>query len=120
MSSEFMRRMAPAWDPPNLPEHHVWTLTKNGRTAEARTRMVPIGDGRPELRIYVTRLETGELDLLWSQVLDGGRQVGELAEAKRRDFEAKGWIDVPHRGQRRAHLAMRTLAVGTPKARRRM
>lgn len=34
----------------NPREHSLWVLTKDGRTAEARTRMVP---GGPELRIYI-------------------------------------------------------------------
>jgi len=50
LSSEFEKRMAlRPRDPRHLPEHHLWTLTKDGRHAEARTRMVPIGHGRPEL-----------------------------------------------------------------------
>jgi hypothetical protein len=60
------------------------TLTKDGRRAEACTRMVPIGLGRPELRFYVSSRETGEHMLLWSQVFTDGREVGELAEAKKR------------------------------------
>ena len=75
-----------------IPEHHLWTLTKDGRRAEARTRMVPIGLGRPELVFYVSSRETGELMLLWSQVFEDGRQLGELAEAKKREFEAMGWV----------------------------
>ena len=54
MSSEFMRRLAASHhEPTSIPEHVIWRLTKNGRLAEARMRMVPIGRGRPELRIYV-------------------------------------------------------------------
>ena len=59
--------------------------------AEARTRMVPIGLGRPELTFYVSSRETGEMMLLWSQVFEDERQVGELAETKKKEFEAKGW-----------------------------
>jgi hypothetical protein len=66
-------------------------VTKDGRRAEARTRMVPIGLGRPELRFYVSSRETGELMLLWSQVFTDGRQVGEFAEAKEKEFVAMGW-----------------------------
>lgn len=79
-------------DPRAIPEHVLWTLTKGMRTAEARTRMVP---GGPELRVYVSRLETGLLDLHWSQVFrdqdGGGVALGERAEQTRRDFEARGW-----------------------------
>jgi hypothetical protein len=53
--------------------------------------MVPIGLGRPELRFYVSSRETGELMLLWSQVFTDGRQVGEFAEAKEKEFVAMGW-----------------------------
>ena len=45
--------------------------------------------GRPELRFYVS--DSSGLDLVWSQVMTDGREVGELAEQKRREFEAKGW-----------------------------
>jgi len=89
---DFMKRIAkPQGDRRLIPEHHLWTLTKDGRRAEARTRMVPIGLGRRELRFYVSSRETGELELLWSQVLVDGREVGELSEAKKKEFEAKGW-----------------------------
>ena len=54
--------------------------------------MVPIGLGRPELRFYVFSQETGEMRLLWSQVFSDGREVGELAEAKKAEFVARGWI----------------------------
>jgi len=81
-------------NPAALPEHRLWTLTKDGARAEARTRIVPIGLGRPELIFYVSSGETGELMLLWSQVFEDGRQLGELAEAKKREFEAMGWVDV--------------------------
>ena len=80
-------------NPVALPEHHLWTLTTDGHRAEARTRMVPIDLGRPELRFYVSSHETGEMMLLWSQVFEDERQVAELAEAKRKEFEAKGWRD---------------------------
>ena len=39
-------------NPEHIPEHSLWVLRKNGKTAEARTRMVPVG---PELRIYYNR-----------------------------------------------------------------
>lgn len=80
---------AKARDPRKIPEHSLWTLHKNGRTAEARTRMVPAG---PELRIYVTSRQTMEpTDLLWSQVMRDGRAIGDLADEKKREFEARGW-----------------------------
>jgi len=94
MSSEWDRRLPlrPS-DPREIPEHHLWTLTKDGQRAEARTRMVPIGLGRPELTFYLSSRETGEMMLLWSQVFEDERQVAELAEAKKTEFEAKGWME---------------------------
>lgn len=65
-----------------IPEHHLWTLHKDGHTVEARTRMTPLG---PELRIY----EGGEL--LWSQVHRDGRAVGDLADAEHADYLARGY-----------------------------
>ena len=48
MSSDFVRRLAANRDEPeSMPEHVIWRLTKNGRFAEARMRIVPIGRGRP-------------------------------------------------------------------------
>lgn len=69
-------------NPLAIPEHHLWTLRKDGNTIEARTRMTPLG---PELRIY----EGGEL--LWSQVPRDGRELGELADRERQDYEARGY-----------------------------
>jgi hypothetical protein len=70
-------------DPRHLTEHHLWTLRKGERTAEARTRIVPIGDGRPELRIYCSRMSDPEtLDLLWSQVLPGRASGGRSSRGK--------------------------------------
>ena len=81
-------------NPAALPEHRLWTLTKDGARAEARTCIVPIGLGRPELIFHVSSRETGELMLRCSQVFEDGRQLGELAKAKKREFEAMGWVDV--------------------------
>ena len=94
MSHDFMKRIAkPQAKPNHLPEHHLWTLTKDGQRAEVRTRMVPFGLGQPELTFYFSSRETGEMMLLWSQVFEDERQVAELAEAKKTDFEAKGWME---------------------------
>ena len=35
--------------------------------------------------------------LFWSQVFEDGRQVGELVDAKKKEFEAKGWVDAADR-----------------------
>jgi hypothetical protein len=52
--------------------------------------VVPIGEGQPELRIYVTSQTTGELELRYSQIttLD---KFHDLAEAQKRAFLARGW-----------------------------
>jgi hypothetical protein len=78
---EALRGAAPA---PAV-EHVLWILTKTGRTAEARVRPHPLGQ---ELRFLVN----GEL--LWSEVFRSGRGVvlGEVAENKRLDFIARGWL----------------------------
>ena len=34
--------------------------------------------------------------LLWSQVFEDERQVGELAEGKKKEYEAKGWREDGH------------------------
>lgn len=69
-------------DPRALPEHTLWRMTKGTRVVEARTRMVPLG---PELRIWL------DGELLWSQVLRDGRDVGDLAAETRAAWCAKGW-----------------------------
>jgi hypothetical protein len=74
--------------PVALPEHVLWTLQRAGRVVESRTRMTPLG---PELRVYVSSRETGELELLWSQVPRDGREVGELADQERKDHERRGY-----------------------------
>jgi hypothetical protein len=79
--------------PSAIPEHSLWRLEKTvhvlkrqqTRFAEARTRMTPLG---PEIRIYV------DGELLWSQVLRDGRDVGASSEEKRGDFLALGWSEV--------------------------
>ena len=99
--TDFMQRIAkPQADPRLIPEHHLWTLTKkDGRRAEARTRVVPIGDGKPELRFYVffhvARRERLDLAVVPECSTDG-RQVGEESEAKKREFEAMGWMGLVH------------------------
>jgi hypothetical protein len=67
---------------PKIAEHFLWRLHKDGRTVEARTRMVELG---AELRIY----SNGEL--LWSQVPRDGRDVGAIAERERSDYVSRGY-----------------------------
>ena len=77
-------------DPREIPEHHLWTLTKDGRRAEARTRMVPIGLGRPELTFYVSSRETGEMTLLWSQVFEDARQSANSPRRRSASLKQRG------------------------------
>ncbi len=65
-------------------------MRKDGRIAEERTGIVPLDDGRPEIRFYVSR-SAGTMDLLWSAVLRDGCDVGEIATMKRKEFEVRGW-----------------------------
>jgi hypothetical protein len=80
-----------------IPEHVLWTLVKDGRIAEARTRsMTPLG---PELRFVMCRGEKreGAEDLLWSMVFKdedgGGAALGEVAHTKKLEFIALGWVE---------------------------
>jgi hypothetical protein len=61
-------RLTKPRDPRKLPEFTLWHMAKDGRAVEARTRIVPLGDGMPEIRILITRSD-GAFDLLWSEVL---------------------------------------------------
>jgi len=92
MSSEFQGRMASQpWEPPPIPEHVIWRLTKNSRLAEARMRIVPghRGGDRPEQRIYVQH-PTPAFQLPWSQVTTTEDALDALARQQRQLFEAKG------------------------------
>jgi hypothetical protein len=85
-------RIVPARNPDHIPEHTLWRMRKGEKSAEARTRIVPLGDGVPELRIYMS--STAKIEpqhLLWSMVMRDGRDVGELAQMKQREFEVRGW-----------------------------
>lgn len=42
-------------DPRKLPEFRLWRMTKDGRAVECRARIVPLGDGLPEIRLLMTR-----------------------------------------------------------------
>lgn len=68
---------------PEPPEDSLWVLTKDGRRVEARTRMAPAG---PELRIY----HNGTF--LCSELVGDGRNVGDVAEAAKADWLARGWV----------------------------
>lgn len=71
-------------NPDHIPEHNLWTLTKNGKTAEARVRQVPFGI---ELRIY----HNGSF--LRSEVSRDGRTAGELAEEAKQAWVASRWVE---------------------------
>lgn len=92
MSSEFMRRLAPKREPPgDLPEHVIWRLTKNGRHAEARMRLVPWGAStRPEFRLWIQH-PTPAFELATSQIVTTDDELDAIARQQRQLFEAKGW-----------------------------
>jgi hypothetical protein len=90
MSSDFMHRLAAQpYQTPEIPEHVLWRLAKHGRVAEARMRVVPIGSGRPELRIYVQH-PTPEFQLGLSPVVKTNEKLDVLARQQRQLFEPKG------------------------------
>jgi hypothetical protein len=69
--------------PDDSPEHNLWTLQKDGRTAEARTRM---GQAGPELRIY------HDGTFLCHEVVPDGRNVRDVAEEVKAAWVARGWV----------------------------
>jgi hypothetical protein len=79
----------PQRDPRKLPEFTLWRMTKDGRVAEARTRILPYADGLLDLIIYVSRAD-GTFDLHWSQTFSGV-EVNELAQRTQRQYEVRGW-----------------------------
>lgn len=80
-------------DPRQVPQFTLWTLRKDGKVREARTRILPIGDGLLELGVYELRTD-GTLDLLWAQTLGAG-DVRELAQRVQREYEVEGWTTDP-------------------------
>ena len=82
-------------NPEHFSEHVLWTLRKGGRIAQARTRLIPIGNRQSELRIYVSNGPTVDIDDLWWSVrLKDGRDVGALSEERKAAFLERGWIEV--------------------------
>ena len=67
-------------------------LTKDGHRAEARRAWFQSASAHQN-SAFMFRASDGRNELLWSQVFEDARQVAELAEAKKREFEAKGWVD---------------------------
>lgn len=69
---------------------------KNGRVAEGRARMTPLG---PELRFMIRRGDKSPdaQDLLWSMIFTpdngGGGGLAQTADAKKREFVALGWVE---------------------------
>jgi hypothetical protein len=76
-------------DPRQVPPYALWTMRKNDRTREARTRLLPIGDRLLELAIYELRAG-GSLELLWAQPVRGG-DLYTLAQQTQREYEVEGW-----------------------------
>lgn len=70
-------------------EEVLWTLRKGDRVAEARTSP---GEGAPQLRIYTGSGPKRETYAQVSvQMVRDPKALRELAEEKRREFEATGW-----------------------------
>lgn len=87
-------RLTGPTNPAHFTEHVLWTLRKGGRIAQARTRLIPIGN-EPDLCIYVSNGPTvGVDDMLWSVTLKDGRDVGALSEERKAAFLERGWIEV--------------------------
>ncbi len=70
-------------NPELIPEHSLWLLRKDSRTAEPRVRMVPAG---PELRIYYNGR------FLRSEVVRDGRYVRDMAEEAKAELLAREWV----------------------------
>jgi hypothetical protein len=70
-------------------EEVLWTLRKGDRVAEARTSP---GEGAPQLRIYTgsgpKRDTYGQVSV---QMVRDPKALRELADEKKREFEAAGW-----------------------------
>lgn len=75
-------RLVPPPPPPR--EHGLWTLVKGEHRAEARVRATPYG---PELRILI------DGELWWSQLFQPATEagMGDAADRKREELQAKGW-----------------------------
>jgi hypothetical protein len=88
-------RLTKPTNPEHSTEHVLWTLRKGRRLAQARTPLIPIGNGQLELRIYVGIGPTVDVDdLLWSVTLKDGRDLGALSEERKAAFLERGWIEV--------------------------
>jgi hypothetical protein len=70
----------------------VWTLSKDGQTAEARVHIVPHENGLGELRFYQTG-KRGTIDLVASQTLAPGDAPARVAAERRRELESLGWTE---------------------------
>ena len=81
-------------DPRKVPPYTLWTMRKNDRTREARTRLLPIGDRLLELAIYEIRTG-GSLEVLSSQTVRGNdlytvtQQMQRAYDVKERCLEAE-------------------------------
>src|SRR5262245_48562508 len=94
MSSEFRKRPAvPLCEMEAIPEQVIWRLTKNGRLAEARKRVVAWGDcTRPEFRLWIQH-PTPAFELATRQVVSTDAELEAPARQRRQLFVAKGWTD---------------------------
>jgi hypothetical protein len=74
----------PAPKPAVIREHALWSLTKRGHRVDARARVTSFA---PEILILL------DGELWWSHAYRGVTEAAltAAAEAKRAEFEAKGW-----------------------------
>ncbi len=77
-------------DPRNVEEHVLWTMHKDDRRVEARTRLVPIG---VDFIIYDAATPDALFELRWSRTLSDGREVNELSIAQRQAYESDGYVE---------------------------
>ena len=87
--SRITGRVLPLMDPRKVPPYTLWTMRKNDRTREARTRLLPIGDRLLELAVYERRTG-GSLELVWAQTVRGGN-LYTIAQEMQRAYEGEGW-----------------------------
>ena len=94
--------------PPHFPESRVWLKAKNNRLLEARVRFLPLGDYRPELRIYVQGPRCHET-LLLSMVLPTATTstISHGGSNARSRFTAGGKSSRRSRRCRRSHCRVR-------------
>jgi hypothetical protein len=75
--------MMNGFDPVMMVGEPLWTLQKDGHSAEARGRAIP--DHGLELRFSI------DGELYYSHRFTAWEPLEQVAQEKRSDFEARGW-----------------------------